>query len=178
MQRTIILFRQQVHQVQLDWFEIHRWSHRTREGGFISITTLDKIQLSWVETPSLKPDVAGMPNSNLLPPPAFLQLLEQTDPPWASVGSQLFPGTLLSVSPVFIQCPWCVQHGPDTTQKNHQTQSAVMGLRTFPGRQHHPTWHKAGWCGTHRALDGSPGSAWTKVLGEGHGTVGGSAVFA
>ena len=110
-----------------------------------------------------------MPNPYMFPPSAFLQLLEQVEPPWASVRSQPFPVTVVSVNSAFIWCPWCVQHGLGTTLKNYQTQSAVLGLRTLLGSQHHPPDTRLGSAGLAVHRDGSPGSAWTKVLGESHG---------
>ena len=65
-------------------------------------------------------------------------------PPWAFVRSKSFSVIVVSVNPAFIWYPWCVQNGPGTTLKNHWRQSAVKGLRTLPGNQHHPTWHEAG----------------------------------
>lgn len=105
------LCRAQVHQVPLGWFEIHRWTQRTRE-RLRFIPTLDKIQLPWVKNPLPRPNVSRMPNANLFPHSALPWFLAQPGPPWASVRSQPFPISVVSVMQYLMPtvCPTWAMH--------------------------------------------------------------------
>ena len=85
--------------------------------------------------------------------------------PWASVGSQPFPVTVVSVSPVFIWCPWCVQHGQalQDTVCCHRAQNTPRES-TSP----HLTgcWEVWDWpCTYMEALDQSEQKCWERVMG-------------
>lgn len=140
------LFREQVHQVHSGWVQIHRWMHKTSR-RFRPIPTLDKIQLPWFDT-LIKTQCSRNAYLQSAPSSAFLQLLLQTDPTWAFVGTQSFSVTVVSVNPAFIWYPWCVQHGLGTTLKKHYRQSAVKGSEHSQGVSINSTWHEAG--GVHR----------------------------
>ena len=78
------------------------------------------------------------------PSSAFLQLLVQTDPPWAFVGAQSCPVTAVSVNPAFIWYPWCVQHGPGTTLET----VCCQGAQNTPRESASP--HLTRGCCAHR----------------------------
>lgn len=104
----------------------------------------------------------------LTPVCSLLCISKASSAGWATLGfvrSQPFPVTVVSVSPVFIWCPWCVQHGqalPDTVCC-HRAQNTPRES-TSP----HLTgcWEVWDWpCTYMEALNQSEQKCWERVMG-------------